>query len=283
MNEQTSAGDAGDVPPAADGGAATRPGDERVNLVIVFRKKTSGADAATATRIAGTDPARNDAAAPAPMVGKAKAEAENPSAPAASAAAEDARPIADSEILVVSVTAADAADADVRNVRVAEDGSIEVPSAGRVKVIGLTTQQVETAVRQRWGERTADVAPGTQIRISRPGEEAPAAAAPADAEAPADTAAPADAPPAEAEPPPTEAPRETSPADTSAPDARSEDVHIPDDPRRDAADAPDAGTPDGGTPDAGAPEPEATPPAPPGVDQRVDESAAPPPGDAAAQ
>jgi protein involved in polysaccharide export with SLBB domain len=102
--------------------------------------------------------------------------------PAAGAPAPDMAPpaaaaIENSEILTVTVD--DPANPTTTNVRVAEDGTVEVPLAGKVKAVGKTTTQLETDIEARWRESKAGVAPGTKAKVVRPADD-PVATPPLD-------------------------------------------------------------------------------------------------------
>jgi protein involved in polysaccharide export with SLBB domain len=143
-------------PPVAAGG-----NEQLVNVVFVVRRAEAPADVMTVA------PADRPAAAAA--------------TPGAAEAAGAEPAIENAEILTVTVE--DSVDAKASNVRVAEDGTIDVPQAGKVKAVGRTPRQVELDIEARWRNSKAGVAPGTRAKVQRPtddtGSTAPANEEPA--------------------------------------------------------------------------------------------------------
>ena len=134
----------------ADPQPSTAPtgGDERVDVVIVVRRS----DSDPAARLA---PAAAASAAPAP------------------ADAEPAGPIEKHEILTVTLTpegvdaAADADGANVENVRVAEDGTIDLPSVGRIQAEGRTSAELAEEITTARKRNNAPA--GVRVKVTRVG------------------------------------------------------------------------------------------------------------------
>jgi protein involved in polysaccharide export with SLBB domain len=122
--------------PVADAPATTVPAEsdardeERVDLVILVKS------ADTTTAALGTEA--------------------RPSGPAATA------PIEKFEILTVTL-----GDDDATNVRVGEDGMIDLPPAGRIAAEGLTAETLGKRISESLGRTSAD-AKG-KVTVSRPG------------------------------------------------------------------------------------------------------------------
>jgi protein involved in polysaccharide export with SLBB domain len=90
-------------------------------------------------------------------------------------------PIQDSEILVVTVQ--HPANPSTTNLRVAEDGTIDVPQVGKVKALGRTPAEIEYDIEVRWRQANATAKPMAKAKVVRPGdnpaaEPPPAAASP---------------------------------------------------------------------------------------------------------
>lgn len=172
---------------AANEGSGAGAEDDRVDVLIVLRKDGSAA----------LGDARADAAVP-----DAPAVAEQTDAPAATtpddppaarkaakgAAPGDGRPVEQSEILVIVIKDARGTAAEnVFNVRVGEDGTIEVPNVGKIRALGRTPAQLTRAVQTAYSRKAGGVDPET-VTVLRP-EDLPAP--PVDDAAASDRAEPA--------------------------------------------------------------------------------------------
>jgi len=119
---------------------ATSNGDERIDLVIVVKSPepaplaSADASGAGASAGAGASPAPADSS----LTG----------------------PIEKFEILTITV-----GDADGTNVRVGEDGTIDLPPAGRVAAEGLTTEALGKRISESLGRTNA----GAKVTVTRPG------------------------------------------------------------------------------------------------------------------
>jgi hypothetical protein len=134
--------------PAADAAeVAAVAADQRVEVVFVVRQSADGAGSGSAP-----------AAAPAKAI-------------------DDVKVIGKAEVLTLTLD--DAAGPSVTEVQVAEDGTIPVPHAGRIKALGRTPAQVEADALAAWKALPAGGQPAAKLKVARPagGDIIPPAAA----------------------------------------------------------------------------------------------------------
>lgn len=129
-------------PTTADDGVV-RQGAENLNVVIVLR----GED---------LDPGRG--------------------APPQTMPAEPVGPIENFDILTIQIGDA---EADSANVRVAEDGTVEVSGIGRLKAEGLTSPELENEIVAKLKQVTTPAQPGGRVKVRRIGNDTAATTSPA--------------------------------------------------------------------------------------------------------